>query len=183
MLTHNRDWEKSSGQATQFNIRSIWAIDRTSAQPQVHLSLWICCTVILWNSSLWMYMEQTLSCPKVFLSSKPAAQYWIFPSALENSIRETFNGTEFRGFSVFQKETFHWKNEKLFKARCKTRNLWMTRPNLTAALIFWYILWFKFWEEKNPWEKINKWQRRAVWLSKKIIRIRGNFTETCKKLD
>jgi hypothetical protein len=52
--------------------------------------------------------------PEVFLTSesKPAAQYWIFPTALENSIRETFHGTEFRGFSIFQKETFHWEKMK-----------------------------------------------------------------------
>ncbi len=39
MHTHNRDIEKSSGQATQFNIWTIWAVDRTSAQPQVKLIL------------------------------------------------------------------------------------------------------------------------------------------------
>ncbi len=35
---HNRDREKSSGQANLFNIWSRWATDRTSAQPQVNLS-------------------------------------------------------------------------------------------------------------------------------------------------
>ncbi len=34
MHTHNRDIEKTSGQATQLNIWLIWAMDRTSAQPE-----------------------------------------------------------------------------------------------------------------------------------------------------
>ncbi len=45
MHAHNRDIEKSSGQATQFSIWTIWAMDRTSAQPQVNRA------VILWNFS------------------------------------------------------------------------------------------------------------------------------------
>ncbi len=39
MHTNNMDREKSSGQAIQFNVWTIWAMDRTSAQPQVNLSL------------------------------------------------------------------------------------------------------------------------------------------------
>jgi hypothetical protein len=39
MHTHSRDREDSSGQATQFNIWTIRAVDRTSAQPQVNLSV------------------------------------------------------------------------------------------------------------------------------------------------
>ncbi len=38
--THNRDTGKTSGQASQqFNIWTIWSMDRTLAQPQVNLSL------------------------------------------------------------------------------------------------------------------------------------------------
>ncbi len=37
--THNRDRKKSSGQTILFNIWTIWAMDRGSAQPQVNLSL------------------------------------------------------------------------------------------------------------------------------------------------
>ncbi len=44
-FTHNRNTEKTSCQAAQFNIWTIWSVDKTSAQP--------CCAVILWNSSLW----------------------------------------------------------------------------------------------------------------------------------
>ncbi len=39
MHTHNRDIEKTSGQAAQFNMWTLWSMDRTSAQPQVNLSL------------------------------------------------------------------------------------------------------------------------------------------------
>ncbi len=39
MLGRNRDREKSSGLTIQFNIWTIWAMDRTWAQPQVNLSL------------------------------------------------------------------------------------------------------------------------------------------------
>ncbi len=39
MHTHHRDREKSSGRPSQFNIWTIWATDRISAQPQVNLSL------------------------------------------------------------------------------------------------------------------------------------------------
>ncbi len=42
--TPNRDREKSSGQANLFSIWTIWALDRIR-------STWVCCTVILWNSS------------------------------------------------------------------------------------------------------------------------------------
>ncbi len=42
MHTHNRDGEKSSGQATQFSIWTVWATDRTSAQPYVNLSMLSC---------------------------------------------------------------------------------------------------------------------------------------------
>jgi len=45
-----RDTEKTSGQAVQFNIWSIWTMGRTSAQPQLNLSLLR--SNILWNSSL-----------------------------------------------------------------------------------------------------------------------------------
>ncbi len=37
--TNNSDIEKTSGQAAQFHIWTIWSMDRTSAQPQVNLSL------------------------------------------------------------------------------------------------------------------------------------------------
>ncbi len=46
---YNRNREKCSGQATQLNIWTIWDKDRTSAQPQVDLSL---LSLILWNFSL-----------------------------------------------------------------------------------------------------------------------------------
>ncbi len=46
-----RDREKSSGQANLFNVWTIWATDRTSAQPKVNLG-WVCCAATLWNSSL-----------------------------------------------------------------------------------------------------------------------------------
>jgi hypothetical protein len=36
---HIHSTDKSSGQTNQFNIWTIWAMDRTSAQPQVNLSL------------------------------------------------------------------------------------------------------------------------------------------------
>jgi hypothetical protein len=43
--THNRDMEKSSGQAAQFNIWTIWAIFWI-AGPQLNLRwTWVCCVV------------------------------------------------------------------------------------------------------------------------------------------
>ncbi len=39
LRTHNREREKSSGQTTQFNIWTIWAMDRTLVKPQVNLRL------------------------------------------------------------------------------------------------------------------------------------------------
>ncbi len=41
MRIHNRDIENTSGQAIQFNIWTTWAIDRTSARPQVNLSFFL----------------------------------------------------------------------------------------------------------------------------------------------
>ncbi len=46
--THNRDREKSSGQATQFNIWTIWAMDRTSVQPQVIL-IFLCSNSVIFQ--------------------------------------------------------------------------------------------------------------------------------------
>ncbi len=144
MHTHNKDWEKSSGQASQFNIRSIWAIDRTSAQPRVHLSL-------LRSNSLKFQpldVHGTNSSLSRIVSYLKILEVFPFPKS-KHSIE---------------------KNEKQFKARCKTGNLWMTRPYLTAALIFWYILWFKFWEEKILGKKSTNDKEEALWISNKIIR-------------
>ncbi len=64
--TNNRDIEKTSGQAAQFHIWTIWSMDRTSA----HLRwTWVCSAVILWNSSLCTYENKINFCS---LSKLPA---------------------------------------------------------------------------------------------------------------
>ncbi len=52
MQTHNRDVEKTLGQASQFNIWTIWSMDRTSGEPEF---------VILWHSSLCLALIQQVS--------------------------------------------------------------------------------------------------------------------------
>ncbi len=81
MHTHNRDREKSSGQATQFNI---WATDRNSAQPQVNLSF---CPVILRNSSLWIQLIGVMTTiALVFTFSNPSRRHSMVKDSWRNGM-------------------------------------------------------------------------------------------------
>jgi hypothetical protein len=69
MHPHNRGREKGSGQAIQFNIGTIWAMDRTSAQPQVELSLLRSNSLKFQPQNVLKFLSRHLEklCSKVFI--------------------------------------------------------------------------------------------------------------------